>query len=297
MGPFELMDLVGIDTGFEVAKSFEALSFGEPRWRPNPIQARLVAAGRLGRKTGRGYYDYSLEPYRPEDPEPPEPGGGEGRVVAIDGDGPVADGLRERARAAGYDVRTPDGLGTDEPELLVDAAIPAPASDLGLATGGPPLLAICADTSLVERGQPEACGFNVVPPAAESKLVEVTRLPTTVYETAEAADSFFTSLGFHTERVNDAPGLVLGRIVSQLVNEAAFAVGEGVGSAEDVDAGLTLGLNHPRGAVEWGEAIGLEAVLATIDGLYTERHEERYRAAPLLRRAVGIDGGLYEAAD
>ena len=47
MGPFELMDLVGIDTGFEVAKSFESLSFGEPRWRPNPIQARMVAAGRL----------------------------------------------------------------------------------------------------------------------------------------------------------------------------------------------------------------------------------------------------------
>ncbi|MDP9135346.1 MAG: 3-hydroxyacyl-CoA dehydrogenase NAD-binding domain-containing protein, partial [Actinomycetota bacterium] len=67
MGPFELMDLVGIDTGFEVAKSFTELSFGEPRWRPNPIQARMVAAGRLGRKSGRGYYDYSREPYRPAD--------------------------------------------------------------------------------------------------------------------------------------------------------------------------------------------------------------------------------------
>ena len=48
MGPFELMDLVGIDVGFEVAKSFDELSFGEPRWRPSPIQARMVAAGRLG---------------------------------------------------------------------------------------------------------------------------------------------------------------------------------------------------------------------------------------------------------
>jgi 3-hydroxybutyryl-CoA dehydrogenase len=118
--------------------------------------------------------------------------------------------------------------------------------------------------------------------------VEVTSLPTTVYETTEAADSFFTSLGFHTERVDDSPALVLGRIVSQLVNEAAFAVGEGVGSAEDVDAGLTLGLNHPRGPVEWGEAIGLEQVLAAIDGLYASRREERYRAAPLLRRAAAL---------
>jgi 3-hydroxybutyryl-CoA dehydrogenase len=145
---------------------------------------------------------------------------------------------------------------------------------------------------VVERGQPEACGFNVVAPVAESKLVELTRLPTTLYEAAEAADSFFARLGFHTERVDDAPALVLGRIVGQLVNEAAFAVGEGVGSAEDVDAGLTLGLNHPRGAVEWGEAIGPEAVLATIDGLYAERHEERYRAAPLLRRASDLGMSL-----
>src|ERR687893_185311 len=49
MGPFELMDLVGVDVGFEVAKSFYALSFGEPRWRPSPLQARMAASGRHGR--------------------------------------------------------------------------------------------------------------------------------------------------------------------------------------------------------------------------------------------------------
>src|SRR4051794_21397056 len=108
MGPFEPMDLVGIDVGFDVAKSFTELSFGEPRWRPNPIQARMVAAGRLGRKAGRGYYDYSEEPYRPEDPEPLEPGGGEGRVVAIDGAGALARELRERAARAGFDAREPE---------------------------------------------------------------------------------------------------------------------------------------------------------------------------------------------
>ena len=72
MGPFELMDLVGVDTGFEISKSFYAQSFGEPRWRPSPITARYVAAGMHGRKSGRGYYDYSdpSQPHRPEDPAP-----------------------------------------------------------------------------------------------------------------------------------------------------------------------------------------------------------------------------------
>ena len=78
---------------------------------------------------------------------------------------------------------------------------------------------------------------------------------------------------------------MLGRIVAQLVNEALFAVGEGVGSPEDVDAGLELGLNHPRGAYGWGETIGFDRVLAAIDGIWPERRDERYRPAPLLRAA------------
>ena len=89
-----------------------------------------------------------------------------------------------------------------------------------------------------------------------------------------------------TERVGDAPGLVLGRIVSQLVNEAAFSVGEGVGSPEDVDAGMVLGLNHPRGPLEWGDEIGAEQVLVLLTALQEEYREERYRPAPELLRAA-----------
>jgi 3-hydroxybutyryl-CoA dehydrogenase len=70
MGPFELMDLIGIDVNFAVARSFWEQSFGEPRWRPNPIHERMVTSGRLGRKTGRGFYTYEKgEPHRPRDPD------------------------------------------------------------------------------------------------------------------------------------------------------------------------------------------------------------------------------------
>jgi len=282
MGPFELMDLVGIDVGFEVAKSFTKLSFGEPRWKPSPIQARMVAAGLLGRKSGRGYYDYSDGPHRPEDVDPPALGDGDGGALEILGEGSLADELRGRADAAGYDVGKASGL-------VVDAS-PSPVA-LPPA-GGEPLLALCAGSSLAARAAPEACGFHLVPPLGNTQLVELTRLPTTPDSVASAAESLFTALGFLHEWVEDAPGLVLGRIVCQLVNEAAFAIGEGVGSAADVDAGLELGLNHPVGAVARAEAIGLEHVLATIDGLHRERGEERYRAAPALRAAVTTGGGL-----
>jgi 3-hydroxybutyryl-CoA dehydrogenase len=278
MGPFELMDLVGIDVGFEVAKSFNELSFGEPRWKPSPIQARMVAAGRLGRKTGRGYYEYAEDgSYRADDPEPPAPGGGDGTLVSVIGHGPVADGLRERARAAGYELREGGPA-----ELVVDAGV-VPSAQV---PGGAPLLALCAAGSLAARGEPGAVGFHLLPPLDQCKLVELTRSASTPAFAVEVAEAFFSSLGFHREWVGDAPGLVLGRIVCQLVNEAWFAIGEGVGSEEDVDAGLVLGLSHPRGPVEWGRAIGLDHVAAVLDGLWAERREERYRAAPLVRRAT-----------
>jgi 3-hydroxybutyryl-CoA dehydrogenase len=281
MGPFELMDLVGIDVGFEVAKSFDDLSFGEPRWRPNPIQARMVAAGRLGRKTGRGYYEYAeAGSHRPEDPEPPAIGGGDGTLLAILGDGRLADALRERARDAGYELR--EG---GPSELVLDARVrpeePPP--------GGAPLAVLCASSSLAARGEPGAIGFHLVP---DAKLVELTRLPSSQDFAATAVQECFERLGLMAEWVEDAPGLVLGRIVSQLVNEAAFAIGEGVGSADDVDTGLTLGLSHPRGPVAWSEAVGLDHVLAVIDALWNERREERYRAAPLLRRAAVLGRSL-----
>ena len=285
MGPFELMDLVGIDVGFEVAKSFEELSFGEPRWRPNPIQARMVAAGRLGRKTGRGYYGYAEDgSYRQDDPEPPS-ASPTPLALALLGDGPLADGLRDRARTAGHELREGGPA-----ELVVDAGV-LPAERV---PGGAPLVALCASSSLAARGETGAVGFHLVPPLDEARLVELTRLPTTQRFACEAAEGLFAGLGFATEWVEDAPGLVLGRIVSQLVNEAAFAIGEGVGSPADVDTGLTLGLSHPRGPVAWSEAIGLDHVLAVLDALWDERHEERYRAAPLLRRSVALGRGLRE---
>ena len=286
MGPFELMDLVGVDVGFEVAKSFTELSFGEPRWKPSPIQSRMVAAGRLGRKTGRGYYDY------PEDGALPAGGPAAARAgrrrrthPRHRGEGPLAEGLRGRAVEAGFRLPGVEPRWED-PEavhLTIEAGARPPWSP-GAS------VRLCAGTSLAASGESGACGFHLLPPLDEVSLVELTRNQRTRPLTAEKADEVFRCLGFHPEWVADAPGLVLGRIVCQLVNEAAFAVGEGVGSADDVDAGLTLGLNHPRGAVAWGDEIGLDHVLATIDGLWTERREERYRAAPLLRAFTGMRG-------
>ena len=126
-----------------------------------------------------------------------------------------------------------------------------------------------------------------LPPLAGSGLVELTRSESSSPVAAARAERFFAALGKHVAWVGDAPGLVLGRIVCQVINESAFALGEAVGSASDIDTGMVLGLSHPRGPLAWADAIGLDHVLAVLDALCEEYREERYRAAPALRRLVG----------
>jgi 3-hydroxybutyryl-CoA dehydrogenase len=304
MGPFELMDLVGVDTGFEISQSFYAQSFGEPRWRPSMIAARYVAAGLHGRKSGRGYYDYGGDGgYRAEDPPAPE-GGSPGQdgeaVVVIGGESALAQELSAAASAAGYEVRSPHTpTGGVLPSLFIDcdAEPPAPQNDPQLPGrpdrrgtpqphGGARLL-LCASGSLgaLDPGG-SAVGFHVLAPLEDARLVELTRSEGSSPVAAARAERFFAALGKHVAWVGDAPGLVLGRIVCQLINESAFALGEGVGGARDIDTGMVLGLSHPRGPLEWADTIGLDRVLALLDALWREYREERYRPAPTLRRLV-----------
>ena len=297
MGPFELMDLVGVDTGFEVSRSFYEQSFGEPRWRPSPIAARHVAAGLHGRKTGRGYYTYEQDAetgrarHRADDPPPPDPSltPGEG-VVVITGSGSLAEQLRDAALTAGYEVRAPhEPSGGVLPALAIDCTLdPLDATEPGTGAhghDGGARLVLCAGASLSRLDESaSAVGFHALAPLERATLVELTRGREASAVAAGRAERFFNALGKHVVWVADAPGLVLGRIVCQLINESAFSLGEGVGSASDIDLGMVLGLSHPRGPLEWADEIGIDHVLAVLDGLSDEYREERYRAAPALRR-------------
>src|SRR5437763_6935110 len=309
MGPFELMDLVGVDTGLEVSKSFFQQSFGEPRWRPSPITARYVAAGMFGRKSGRGYYDYGADPgggapHRPEDPTPidsGQPAGGEG-VVVISGGGVLAEELRSAATQAGYEVREPHApTGGVLPALVLecdrtpdkrsrgamfDSAHPDRRGSPPAPQGGARLI-LCAQGSLGSLDPDgSSVGFHVLPPFEHAGLVELTRGDSSSPLAAGRAERFFAALGKHVAWVGDAPGLVLGRIVCQVINESAFALAEGVGAARDIDTGMVLGLNHPRGPLEWADAIGIDRVLSVLEALCEEYREERYRPAPVLQRLV-----------
>ena len=250
MGPFELQDLVGVDIGFEVSKSFAELGFGEPRWRPSPLSAQMVAAGRFGRKTGRGWYAYEDgKPHRPEDPPPSSADPVPALVI---GDSSLARSLRR------------DTEGSD-PSVTIDCD--------GTYDGDLPAVRLLDAEPLGSRS---GCGFFALPTEGAVELVRGTDL----------ARRYFEGLGRPVVDIEDCVGGVIGRMVCQVINESCFAVQEGVGSREDVDAGMELGLNHPRGPFAWMEAIGPAQVLRVLDGLQEFTREERYRAAPWLRLRV-----------
>jgi 3-hydroxybutyryl-CoA dehydrogenase len=144
----------------------------------------------------------------------------------------------------------------------------------------------CASHSLAFRRIPEAIGFNIANLASDGALCELASTSMTPLAVTDTAAALFKTLGLHVEHVQDGPGLVLGRVLAQIVNEAAFARSEGLASVEDIDVGVTLGLGYPRGSLAWGAEIGWESVLQTLNGIWEERRQERYRPAPALIKAA-----------
>ena len=278
MGPLELTDLIGLDVNLQIQESFFEQSYGEPRWRPSLIQTQLVQSGRLGRKSGAGFYAYP----RRGDERPAPPVGEPPATVAVFGSGPIADDLRASIGATSSDLVE---VGAD---LTIDARPTAetPSPDAGA------LLVCCAAASIGGRGAAGAAGFDLAAPLAQSSCLQLARDARTRDRDALAAEGLAAALGKRVEWVSDAPGLVLGRLVAQLVNEAAFALQDGVAEPRDIDVAMRLGMNFPRGPLAWGDDLGPARCVATLDGLLAYTGDPRYRAAPLLRRvAAGSQAG------
>lgn len=125
--------------------------------------------------------------------------------------------------------------------------------------------------------------FNPVPLMA---LVEVIRGLQTSDATHDAVHELAQRLGKTPVSVKNAPGFVVNRILVPMINEAFFVLAEGVASAEDIDAGMKLGCNHPIGPLALADMIGLDTCLAIMNVYFDEFKDSKYRASPLLKEMV-----------
>ena len=127
-------------------------------------------------------------------------------------------------------------------------------------------------------------GFAALPPLADSKVIEFMPALQTSDEAKEKARAFWQSIGREPVEVADTVCGVLPRIVCNLINEAAYALMEGVATVEDIDLAMQLGTNWPRGPLTWADLIGLDQVVAILEALGNEFGPDQYRPAPLLRQ-------------
>jgi 3-hydroxybutyryl-CoA dehydrogenase len=189
--------------------------------------------------------------------------------------------LTARVETAAMAVIVADVSGDDRLPLIsfIDDALPADRL----------LLASCTQAGVNEQAaicqhRERLVGFGPLGILSGRQVVEVSAGFNTTPEILDRSVQLFESAGVAVHRVADTPGLVLSRLLMPIVNEATFALEEGLASAEDIDNAMRLGANYPFGPLRWADEIGLDRVLLAMEYLVQATHEERYRPAPLLRR-------------
>ncbi|MFB6808951.1 3-hydroxyacyl-CoA dehydrogenase [Streptomyces sp. NPDC056387] len=269
MGPFQLTDLIGQDVNEAVTRSVWESFFRSPKFTPSLAQRRLVQSGRLGRKTGHGWFPYGPDAEAAA-PHTAGPEAAPDKVTVVGDLGPAA-GLVELLEEAGIAV-TETGHGGPYIQLpgegqlvLADGKTSIEFADvvyfdLALDYRGATRIALSAGEDTSERTLSEAVGL-------------------------------FQKLGKKVSVIGDVPGMIVARTVAMLIDLTADAIARGAATAEDIDTAMRLGVNYPLGPSEWHERLGRDWAYDLLHHLDERCPGGRYAPSLALFKLGYAEGG------
>ena len=270
MGPFELLDLTGLDVSGKVMESIYQQFYQEPRFRPSPLVAPRIAAGLYGRKTGEGWYRY-VEQQKQLSANPPLPPINPELTVWVD---PAADDY-ERLQG-----------------LVVEAAMelhdnPAEADILLVQFWGNDVARFCTTHGLDAS---RTVAVDPLPGLDNHRTLMLSSI--TRPEVRDAAWALLAAQEMPVTVINDSCGFVLQRVLATIVNIAADIAQRGIASVADIEAAVRLGLGYPQGPLSLGDAIGGKRVLEILQRMHALSGDPRYRPSPWLARRVALGQSL-----
>jgi 3-hydroxybutyryl-CoA dehydrogenase len=264
IGPFGLMDLVGLDVSHAVMKSMYEQYYEEPKYRPSFLAEPRVAAGLLGRKTGRGWYVYGKDGAAEAIAEAKAPAGKPAAVW-------IVPELRDLFSKFDVPIRTK----ADNETVCFVSPLGRDATTTALQLGLDPERTVAIDPLF---------GF------AKRRTLMTT--PVTLPEVRDAAHALLASDGVPVSVIKDSPGFVAQRVVAHIVNVGCDIVQMRIASPEDLDRAVMLGLGYPRGPLAMGNALGTQKILAVVESMHDFFQEPRYRPSPWLKRRAQLGVSL-----
>jgi len=266
MGPFELLDLTGLDVSAKVMASIYDQFQQEPRFRPSSLVPPRVAAGLYGRKSGEGWYRYQDgKPVRPAAPGVPvlDPG----VQVWVDPHAAQAQSLTALAQAAGLRL----AARAADADLAVVQPWGQDATSVALSLGLDPQRTVAVDP---------------ITPFAQRRTVMLTAVTRTAAR--DAAHGLLASDGVPVTVINDSGGFIAQRVMATIINIAANIAQRGIASVADLEDAVKLGLGYPHGPLGWGDRIGAARILAILRAQHEATGDPRYRPSPWLVRRVSL---------
>ena len=258
LGPFGLLDLVGLDVSHSVMKSMHAQYYGEPKYQPSFLSDPRVAAGLHGRKSGRGWYKYGKGGVAEKIPEVAVPTAKPASIWCV----PELKDFLSKFNTKIESKPSPD-------TICLVAPLGHDATSTALQLNLDPARTVAIDPLF---------GF------AKRRTLMTT--PVTRPDVRDAAHALLASDGVPVSVIRDSAGFVAQRVVAHIVNVGCDIVQQRIATPEDLDSAVVLGLGYPHGPLAMGDAIGAQKVLAVLDAMHAFYRDPRYRPSPwLVRRA------------